>query len=74
MAGQESHAHSSDQTSDHRRFNKGNGIYLFDFREDAQKYITMHTERMAGVGVTELDVILSDVNEDLSTLTKATLS
>lgn len=25
MAGQESHAHSSDQTSDHRRFNKGNG-------------------------------------------------
>lgn len=26
MAGQESHAHSSDQTSDHRRFNKGNGL------------------------------------------------
>lgn len=25
MAGQESHAHSSDQTSDHRRCNKGNG-------------------------------------------------
>ena len=50
------------------------GIYLFDSHENAQAYITMHTERMAGLGVTELDVIVSDVNETLSTLTKAKLS
>lgn len=50
------------------------GIYLFDTRENAEKYARMHAERMAGFGVTGIEVIFSDVNESLSTLNKATLT
>lgn len=52
---------------------KSGGIYLFDSRENAEAYVTMHTERLAGFGITEVTATFSDVNESLSTLNGATL-
>lgn len=49
------------------------GIYLFDTREHAEAYVAMHTERLAGFGITEVTATFSDVNEALSTLNRATL-
>lgn len=50
------------------------GIYLFDTLADAEAYVAMHTERLAGFGITGLQAVYSDVNEPLSTLNKATLT
>lgn len=52
---------------------RSGGIYLFDTREHAQAYVTMHTERLAGFGITEVSATFSDVNEPLSTLNRATV-
>lgn len=52
---------------------RSGGIYLFDTREHAEAYVDMHTERLAGFGITEVSAVFSDVNEPLSTLNRATL-
>ncbi|MGX1766969.1 monooxygenase [Dietzia sp. NPDC055343] len=49
------------------------GIYLFDTRENAEAYVRMHTERLAGFGITDVTATFSDVNEQLSTLNHASL-
>jgi len=53
---------------------RSGGIYLFDTREHAEAYVDMHTERLAGFGITEVSAAFSDVNEPLSTLNRATLA
>lgn len=53
---------------------RSGGIYLFDTRENAEAYVAMHTERLAGFGITEVSAIFSDVNESLSALNRATLA
>jgi len=53
---------------------RSGGIYLFDTRENAEAYVAMHTERLAGFGITEVSATFSDVNEPLSTLNRATLA
>ncbi|TCW24611.1 monooxygenase [Dietzia cinnamea] len=52
---------------------RSGGIYLFDTRENAEAYVAMHTERLAGFGITEVSATFSDVNEPLSTLNRARL-
>ena len=42
------------------------GIYLFQSLKDAQAYVTMHTERLAGFGITGVHARYFDVNEPLS--------
>lgn len=49
------------------------GIYLFETLEDAEAYVAMHTERLAGFGITGLTARYFDVNEPLSTLNHAPL-
>lgn len=49
------------------------GIYLFESREQAEAYVAMHTERLAGFGITDVTVTYSDVNEALSELNRASL-
>ncbi len=49
------------------------GIYLFETREQAEAYVAMHTERLAGFGITEVSATYSDVNETLSQLNRASL-
>lgn len=50
------------------------GIYLFESRDQAEAYVAMHTERLAGFGISEVTVTYSDVNEELSRLNRAHLS
>lgn len=49
------------------------GIYLFETREQAEAYVTMHTDRLSGFGITDIDVRYSDVNERLTRLNRASL-
>ena len=50
------------------------GIYLFDTEENARAYIAMHTERLAGLGITDVTARYYAVNEPLSLLNRATLT
>lgn len=50
------------------------GIYLFESRDQAEAYVAMHTERLAGFGISKVTVTYSDVNEELSRLNRAHLS
>lgn len=47
------------------------GVYLFDTGEHARAYAAMHTERLAGFGITDVTVVLSAVNVPLSELNHA---
>lgn len=44
------------------------GIYLFETKETAQKYLKMHSERLTGFGVTNIRGKIFEVNESLSVL------
>lgn len=44
------------------------GIYLFDNREDAQRYLKKHTERLEAFGYTDIRGKIFAINEALSTL------
>lgn len=46
------------------------GIYLFKTKETAEKYIDMHTKRLAGFGITEVNAKIFAVNEKLTEITK----
>lgn len=50
------------------------GVYLFATREHAEDYVRMHTERLEHLGVSGITAVLSDVNIDLSTFNRATLT
>lgn len=50
------------------------GIYLFETLPDAQAYVAMHTDRLAGFGITGVDARFFDVNEPLTTLNRACLT
>lgn len=47
------------------------GIYLFKTRSDAEAYLTMHTARLAGFGVPQVNGKIFSVNEDLSKIDHA---
>ncbi|WP_414049623.1 monooxygenase [Macrococcus animalis] len=42
------------------------GIYMFDSKENAEKYLNMHTERLASFGITGVEGKILNVNEALS--------
>lgn len=48
---------------------RAGGAYLFDSREEAERYLAMHRQRLAQWGITELRVVISEVNLPLSELT-----
>lgn len=50
------------------------GIYLFDSRHNAQKYLEMHTERLAAAGIKDVRGRVFAINDKLSELNKAPLS
>ena len=45
------------------------GIYLFETEETAKAYLVKHTERLKGLGITEVHAKIFDVNEALSQIT-----
>ena len=42
------------------------GIYLFEDADSAQAYLTMHTERLNGFGISPVKGKIFEVHEDLS--------
>jgi len=47
------------------------GIYCFDCEENAQKYLKMHSERLAKFGYTDIRGKIFDINLPLSMINKA---
>lgn len=50
------------------------GVYLFTDADAAARYIEKHTARLAGFGITDIEVRSNGVNEDLSHITHAVLT
>lgn len=53
---------------------RASGEYLFDSREDAQRYLAKHRARLAAFGVAQVDARFFDVNATLSRATRAPLA
>jgi hypothetical protein len=51
--------------------NAAGGIYLFETKETAEKYLEMHTKRLAGFGITDVNAKILAINSKLSEITKA---
>lgn len=45
------------------------GIYLFETKETADKYLKMHTERIAGFGIVNPNAKILEINESLTEIT-----
>jgi len=45
---------------------KAGGVYMFDSRENAIKYLKMHSERLTQWGYTDINGQIFEVNEGLS--------
>lgn len=49
------------------------GIYMFETKETAQKYIDMHSKRLAGFGINEVNAKIFAINSKLTEITKGPL-
>lgn len=49
------------------------GVYMFGTRQNAEKYLAMHSERLATFGYTDIRGKVFEINEALSTICKAPL-
>ncbi|MCC4722301.1 monooxygenase [Salinicoccus sp. RF5] len=47
------------------------GIYVFETKEDAENYLKMHTERLAGFGITDVNGKIFNINQQLSKINNA---
>lgn len=45
------------------------GIYAFETENDAQNYLTMHSKRLASIGVNEVNAKIFTINETLTKIT-----
>lgn len=45
------------------------GIYLFDTKENAQKYLDMHSERLKGFGIDDVNAKIFTTNDELTRIT-----
>lgn len=50
--------------------NEAGGIYLFETKETAEKYIDMHSKRLAGFGITNVNAKIFAINAKLTEITK----
>lgn len=57
--------------TENENLKRAGGIYLFRDEASAKAYLAMHTERLQGLGITEIDAHVFDVNPELSALTRA---
>ncbi|MFD1615264.1 monooxygenase [Gelatiniphilus marinus] len=47
------------------------GVYMFDSRENAEKYLKMHSERLAKFGYSNIRGKVFEINQELSKICKA---
>ncbi|MBY0223620.1 monooxygenase [Mammaliicoccus sciuri] len=50
------------------------GIYMFETRETAEKYLDMHSKRLTGFGVTDINAKIFAVNSKLTEVTKGPIN
>lgn len=50
------------------------GIYMFETRETAEKYLGMHSKRLTGFGVTDINAKIFAVNSKLTEVTKGPIN
>ena len=50
--------------------NEAGGIYSFETKETAEKYLDMHSKRLAGFGVTGVNAKIFAINSKLTEITK----
>lgn len=50
------------------------GIYLFETKEDAENYLEMHTKRLNGFGITEVNGKLFETNDALTKINHGPLT
>ena len=50
--------------------NEAGGIYIFETKETAEKYIGMHAKRLAGFGITDVNAKVFAINSKLTEITK----
>lgn len=50
--------------------NEAGGIYLFETKESAEKYIDMHSKRLGRFGIANVNAKIFTVNPKLSKITK----
>ena len=46
------------------------GIYIFETKETAEKYIDMHSKKLASFGITEVNSKIFAINSKLTEITK----
>ena len=49
------------------------GIYLFETKEDAENYLTMHSKRLNGFGIAQVNGKIFKVNDSLTMVNKGPL-
>ncbi|MFP7487858.1 monooxygenase [Priestia filamentosa] len=59
--------------TENREAKEAGGIYLFETKEDAEKYLDMHTKRLKGFGITGIKGKIFEINEQLTTLNRGPL-
>ncbi|PIC80925.1 monooxygenase [Sporosarcina sp. P18a] len=50
--------------------NEAGGIYNFETKESAEKYVEMHTKRLASFGITDVNAKIFAVNSTLTAINK----
>ncbi|MBS4210593.1 monooxygenase [Bacillus sp. FJAT-50079] len=50
--------------------NEAGGIYMFETTETAEKYLDMHSKRLASFGVTDINAKVFAINSKLTEITK----
>lgn len=50
--------------------NEAGGIYLFETKEAAEKYLEMHSKRLAQFGITDVNAKIFAINSKLTEITK----
>ena len=50
--------------------NLAGGIYIFETKETAEKYLEMHSKRLAGFGITDVNAKIFAINSKLTEITK----
>lgn len=48
--------------------NEAGGIYLFESKETAEKYVDMHTKRLSGFGITNVNAKIFSVQTQLTSV------
>lgn len=54
--------------------NEAGGVYLFETKETAEKYVDMHTKRLASFGITDINAKIFAINAKLTDINNGPVS